>query len=146
MKENKLDIIANSVYEKQSVMNKEEFILFQKLQQYLNEHYAHQFRLFIQTGLGSFIRVTKGDAYKVIGYMRADFLITNRFGIAVAVIEYQGGRHYQHKNTAERDAIKKEVCRRNQIEYIEFKPNYGELEFQLLAKTLDAYFNQERQC
>ncbi|MGC7560809.1 DUF2726 domain-containing protein [Pasteurella sp. PK-2025] len=134
---NKLDILSKAEFKKYSLMNKKEYLLFSKLEHLLDkQQFGKYFRLFSQVAMGEFIQCNDRYAFNLINSKRVDFLIIDRYGQPVIVIEYQGEGHYQD-NAIERDAIKKECCRKAEIDYIEFTPNYDELDFQRVVKILN---------
>ena len=61
--------------------------------------------------MGEFLESIDKEAYFAINSKRVDFLIVDKKGYAVIVIEYQGQGHYQD-NAAKRDAVKREACRK----------------------------------
>lgn len=67
---------------------------------------------------------------------RVDILVTDPFGFPCAVIEYQGGGHYQN-NAIGRDAVKKEACRKAGIGYLEIEPGYDDDDINRLSKYVD---------
>lgn len=72
-----------------------------------------------------------------INSKRADFLVVDREGWPVAVIEYQGSGHYQG-NAQERDAVKRTVLPRAGIRYIEVAAPLSKRRLHL-----DAFLNEE---
>lgn len=132
-----LDILSKAEFNKSVLMNKSEQLLFYKLGGLLEtKHEKQYFKLFPQVSMGEFIQSRSTDAFKLINSKRVDFLIVDKQFNPVIVIEYQGNGHYQN-NAIERDAIKRECCRKAKIEYIEFKQNYDELDFQRISKILN---------
>ncbi|HDR1313111.1 TPA: DUF2726 domain-containing protein, partial [Pasteurella multocida] len=96
------------------------------------------FQLFSQVAMGEFIQVNDSNAFHLINQKRVDFLIIDKDCQPIVAIEYQGNGHYQN-NAVERDAIKKESCRKANIDYIEFTPDYDELDFQRVLKIVNAH-------
>lgn len=135
-KPNRLDILSKAEFNPCPLMNKSEHLLFSKLSKLLaSKDNQQNFRLFAQVSMGEFIRSNNINAFNLINSKRVDFLIVDKTFNPLIVIEYQGSGHYQN-NAIERDAIKKECCRKANIEYIEFKQNYDELDFQRILKIL----------
>lgn len=134
-----LQVVANAGYSKRKLMNKEEYKLYLLLFNLLEEQYkGRNLRLFCQVSMGEFIRTEDSTAFGLINSKRVDFLIINAFGDPIIVIEYQGKGHFQ-KNAIERDAIKKEACRKADIYYLEFTYNYTKLEIeQRISHILNA--------
>jgi uncharacterized protein HI_1631 len=126
-------------------LNKSEYRLFTRLISLLEKsHQEQKYRLFSQVAMGEFIQSENSEAFRLVNNKRVDFLITDKFGNPVVVIEYQGGGHYQN-NAIERDAIKKEACRKARIEYIEFPQKYDELHFERISHVLNLEFNRKRE-
>ncbi len=133
-----LNIVSNAKYFKCPLMNRSEYKLFRKLEKHLEKSHKGQiFRLFSQVAMGEFIKSESDDAFRLINGKRVDFVIVGSSGEAVVVIEYQGAGHYQD-NAIERDAIKREACRKAGIEFLEFKKSYDDLEFERLSRILNA--------
>lgn len=121
-------------------MNRSEYKLFRKLENYLEKlPQGKRVRLFSQVAMGEFIKSESDEAFRLINAKRVDFVIVDGSGEAIIVIEYQGMGHYQ-ENAVERDAIKREACRKSGIEFLEFKKNYDELDFERVARILSAHF------
>lgn len=134
-----LAIVAKSSYHKVPLMNKSEHRLFYLLLNYLKSHNLDShFLLFSQVAMGEFIKAEQDEAYAKINHKRVDFLITDKQSNPIAVIEYQGHAHYQH-NAAERDAIKREACRKANIAFIEITPNYNQVELNIILKILQRF-------
>ncbi|OOF41480.1 hypothetical protein BKK51_10770 [Rodentibacter trehalosifermentans] len=132
--------LLNTDLKSVSLMNKEEFLIFQSLEKLLNERFVKQkYRLFTQVGLGGFIKTKKSEricsederkAFFSINQLRADFLIIDRFGKPVLVIEYQGTGH-RLNNSTDRDTRKRYACNKVGIELIE-----------ILGKEDQSYLNK----
>lgn len=135
-----LSIVSNSHYSKRPLMNRSEYKLFRKLENYLEKlPQGKRVRLFSQVAMGEFISSESDEAFRLVNGKRVDFVIVDFSGEAIIVIEYQGAGHYQ-ENAIERDAIKREACRKAGIEFLEFKKNYDDLDFQRVSRVLNAHF------
>ncbi|MGC6247591.1 DUF2726 domain-containing protein [Bisgaard Taxon 45] len=133
----KLAILSKAEFKKSKLMNKSEYTLFTQLENLLNtQQNGKYFRLLSQVAMGEFIQANDNDAFHLINHKRVDFLIIDKSCQPIVVIEYQGNGHYQN-NAAERDAIKKECCRKANIDYIEFTPNYDDFDFQRVLKIVN---------
>ena len=140
-----LGVVANAEFRRKLLLNKSEYRLFTRLISLLEKsHQEQKYRLFSQVAMGEFIQSENSEAFRLVNNKRVDFLITDKFGNPVVVIEYQGGGHYQN-NAIERDAIKKEACRKARIEYIEFPQKYDELHFERISHVLNLEFNRKRE-
>lgn len=122
--ENQLDIVARSDFHKSKLMNKEEYGLFIRLEPLLKTNRPGH-RLFTQVSMGEIISSPNKNAYFCINDKRVDFVIISPYGDPLVVIEYQGGGHYQG-NAVQRDAVKKEACRKAGIAFIELNDKYSD--------------------
>lgn len=132
--ERQLDLVAKNEFKKRKLMNKEEYALYKALEKSLKASRA-DLLLFPQVSLGEIISSENKSAYFCINSKRADFIIISRFGDPLAVIEYQGGAHYQG-NAIVRDAVKKEACRKAGIAYMEITPGYSNDDLAMLINRL----------
>lgn len=145
----KIKQLLNAEFKACSLMNKAEFKVFRKLETLLTEQHGHQhYRLFSEVGLGAFIqpqnRVKENqDAFWLINHLRADFLIVDRFGLPVLVIEYQGSGH-RINNSTDRDTRKRYACQKVGVELIEileqFEPQYE----QKISLLLNNHYNKTK--
>lgn len=88
--------------------------------------------------MGEFLESIDKEAHFAINSKRVDFLIVDKNGCAVIVIEYQGQGHYQD-NAAKRDAVKREDCLKAGVIFLEFQPNYGKAELEFVGENLKRY-------
>ncbi|WP_368300031.1 DUF2726 domain-containing protein [Kluyvera sichuanensis] len=121
--ESQLDIVARSDFHKNKLMNKDEYGLFARLEPMLKSNHPG-YRLFAQVSMGEFVGSTDRSAYGCVNSKRVDFVIISPYGEPVVVVEYQGSGHYQN-DSIQRDAVKKEVCRKAGIVYVEIMPKYS---------------------
>ncbi|TCP97790.1 uncharacterized protein DUF2726 [Cricetibacter osteomyelitidis] len=136
---NALSLIANAKMFTKPLMNKSEYKLFQQINALLAQRFKSAgFRLFAQVSMGEFLGCENRTHFNLINSKRVDFLIIDRCGSPVIVIEYQGGGHFQ-QNAIERDAIKKEACRQANVYYLEIPQNYDQLSFETISHHLDQY-------
>lgn len=136
-KNDHLDVVILSKYKRKALMNKSEYQLFLRLEKLLSKGYQ-EFRLFTQVSMGEFLESIDKEAHFAINSKRVDFLIVDKNGYAVIVIEYQGQGHYQD-NAAKRDAVKREACRKAGVIFLEFQPNYGKAELEFVVENLKRY-------
>lgn len=129
----KLKLIQNTDFKTYPLMTKEEFKIYQFLQELLSSQYkSKKYRLFTQVAMGGFITTFKEfdscskeekQAFWAINHLRVDFLIINKMGNPILVIEYQGSGHYQNGNKTEkimeRDTRKRSVCQKVGISFVE---------------------------
>ena len=138
-----LSKVSNAQYFKRPLMNRSEYKLFRKLEKHLEKFYKGQIvRLFSQVAMGEFLGSENDEAFRLVNAKRVDFVIVDSSGEAVIVIEYQGAGHYQ-ENAVERDAIKREACRKAGIEFLEFKKNYDDLDFERVSRVLNMHLERK---
>lgn len=87
------------------LMNKREFWLYVKLDTWVRRA-DKGFRLFAQVPLGEVLGCENDLAFRSINSKRCDFLVVDRIGRPVAVVEYHGVGHFQGR-ARERDEIKR---------------------------------------
>ncbi|PWK59537.1 DUF2726 domain-containing protein [Roseicyclus mahoneyensis] len=112
-------------WRKKRLMNKPEFALYRELHGLVGQSGAGH-RLFAQVAFGAFLEATaradleeiKSAAFYAVQRKVADFLIIDRYGQPVAVIEYQGSGHFLG-NAHDRDHAKRIVCKFSGLPYIE---------------------------
>jgi hypothetical protein len=115
---NQLRLVTAAQFHKQAVLNREEYGVFRTIEAHLAS--AHRgYRVNAQMSLGEIISSPDEKAYRCINAKRADMVVFDRSGFAVAAVEYQGGLHHQG-DAAVRDAVKKEALRRAGVEFVEF--------------------------
>lgn len=133
-KEDQLYLVANNSFSLKRLMNREEFKLFQKIERYLmNQHPSY--RVFPQVCLGEVFTSKNKLAHSCINSKRSDLIIIDRFGHPIVVIEYQGAGHF-NEDAIIRDAVKKEICRKTGVAYMEFSPDDEDEKLQSMSKLL----------
>lgn len=137
-KSDHLDLVIQHQYKRKPLMNYSESRLFDILTELLTRTRYQEFRLFSQVAMGEFLESDDRTAHFAVNNKRVDFLIVDKKGYPVMVIEYQGEGHYQD-NAAKRDAVKKEACRKAGVLFLEFFPHYGKSELQLVCDGLMRY-------
>ncbi|WP_440030487.1 DUF2726 domain-containing protein [Chromobacterium amazonense] len=133
-----IEIVSDGVYEKKSLMNKPEYLLFRKLETLMADY--KYFRIFPQVSLGEILSARIKKDYSIINSKRVDFVVIDERGYAIAVIEYQGNGHYQG-NAVLRDTVKREACRKAGVGFIEIPQQYGAGDFFPLTRLLDIAHN-----
>lgn len=113
-----LRLVMKSDFTAQRLLNKSERYLLTKIDQFLAEDHAG-WRSMAQVSLGEIVQSQDKDAYLAINSKRVDLLIVDSDCQPIGAIEYQGTGHHLGRETAARDAIKKEALRRAGIGYIE---------------------------
>lgn len=104
-------------------MNKSVFSVYCQLEALISR--SHQtLRVFAQVSLAEILGSNSKPAYWAINSKRADFVIIDRFGHPVAVVEYHGAGHFQG-DAIIRDAVKREACKRAGIIFIELQARYS---------------------
>ena len=123
--ERKLDDIQHvlgATFQKKRLMNSEEYGLFKQLERLLRRN-TQGLRLFSQVSLGEIIQSTDRAAFLRINGKRCDFVIIDRFGNALIVIEYQGSGHFQG-DSSHRDEVKRLALRKASIPTVEIFFDY----------------------
>lgn len=118
-----LVIVQNSEFHKRPLMNKSEFSLYCRLEALLSMSHP-TFRVFAQVSLGEILGSNSKPAYWTINSKRADFVIIDRTGYPIAVVEYHGAGHFQG-DAIIRDAVKREACNSAGIAFIELPARYS---------------------
>ncbi len=136
-----MQFVSAVEFEPQPLLNKGEFqvlLLLESVSRELNSGY----RVMAQTSLGEILRPkrtlrqTDADlAYRSINSKRSDFVIVDRFGIAVLAVEYQGHGHYQG-NAVQRDAVKREAFRSANVAFLEVPAGFQEAEVRRVVRDV----------
>lgn len=119
------DLAPKVGWRKRRLMNKPEFALYRDLSALVACGQAGH-RLFAQVAYGAFLEVMAREdrkdmadaAYHAVHRKVADFVLIDRFGQPIAVIEYQGEGHY-HGNAHARDQAKRIACQKAGLPFIE---------------------------
>lgn len=116
-------------FEPQPLLNRSEFQVLVLLEAVARDLNAG-FRVMAQTSLGEILRpkrtwrrMDSDLAYRSINSKRSDFVVVDRFGIAVLAVEYQGRGHYQG-NAVQRDAVKREAFRSAKVAFLEIPMDF----------------------
>lgn len=112
-----MSLVSRTAYQPRPVMGREEACLFYKLENWVNGR-AQGERVFAQVPMGVYLQTPDDAAHLLIRYKRPDYVIVNRQGLPLCVVEYQGGGHYQG-DAHERDAIKNAALQRANIPLVE---------------------------
>ncbi|AZI14780.1 DUF2726 domain-containing protein [Avibacterium paragallinarum] len=155
--ESDLHTVANNEFRKRWLMHGDETALYWALIEHIRKHHQGQsLAVFAQVSVGEFIWCKNPSTYPTIAAKRVDFLIAqkqkgrdkenNLFEVysPIAVIEFQGRNHNKDNTSYERDAVKKTVCDKAGITFIEFKENYDDVDFKLLSKELIGVIKNEK--
>jgi len=134
--ESQLNSVRNSMFTRRPLMNKGEYDIFCKLETLLSQ-LPGRYRLFAQVSLGEILHTDDALAYRSINCKRSDFVIIDRAGYPVAVIEYQGSGHYK-KDASIRDAIKRQACNSAGIVFTELHERYSDEDLKAVISELNA--------
>lgn len=136
-----MQFVSAVEFEPQPLLNKGEFqvlLLLESVSRELNAGY----RVMAQTSLGEILRPkrtsrqTDADlAYRSINSKRSDFVIVDRYGIAVLAVEYQGHGHYKG-NAVQRDAVKREAFRSANIAFLEIPAGFQAPEVRRMVRQV----------
>jgi hypothetical protein len=112
-----LRIVMSSRFSAQRLLNYSEARVFRDLDRMVLER-KPRWQVMAQVALGEILTSDREDAYFCINAKRVDLLVVDEQSQPKHVFEYQGAGHYG-KDTAARDAVKKEAVRRAGISYHE---------------------------
>lgn len=132
--ERQLNAVRNSEYRKRPLMNKSEYGVFCKLEKLLSTSHRG-YRVFSQVSLGEILGSDDKQAYLAINSKRADFVIIDRSGQPIAVVEYHGSGHYQD-DAILRDAVKREACSSAGIAFIGLSESYTDADIEAISNHL----------
>ncbi|MDU3075308.1 MAG: DUF2726 domain-containing protein [Mixta calida] len=128
------EIIKEENTAERQLMNKSEYVVFCRLEALLAKTHS-SYRVFAQVSLGEILGSDSKPAYWAINSKRADFVIIDRTGQPVAVVEYQGTGHYQG-DASVRDAVKREACKSAGIAFIELSAGYSDADISAISQLL----------
>ena len=114
--------VLGATFQKKRLLNLEEYRLFQQLESLIDRN-TLGFRLFAQVSLGEILQSSDRAAFSTINSKRCDFLIIDRQGNALVVIEYHGRGHFQG-NSSHRDEVKRLALRKASIPTVEVLFDY----------------------
>ena len=121
-------------------MNGEEYGLFKQLERLVSRN-TEGLRLFTQVSLGEILQSNDRDAFFSINSKRCDFLIIDKFGDALVVIEYHGSGHFQG-DSSNRDEIKRLALKKASIPTVEVILGYKWIDVESeLKKELGEVFS-----
>ncbi len=113
-----LAAVMGANFKPRPVFNKGELRLFKVLESAL-ESESPGWRAMGQVSLGEILSSRDKGAYSAINSKRVDLLIVDEACQPLHAVEFQGTGHHLSKNTAARDAVKREALRRAGIGYVE---------------------------
>ncbi|MEM9740851.1 MAG: DUF2726 domain-containing protein, partial [Pseudomonadota bacterium] len=123
-----MEAISKVNFERQKLLNSSEARVFAALEGIVAE-VGGGCRVMAQTSVGELLKPQSNsgdwkmrkDAYASINSKRFDFAIVDRSGLLALAVEYQGKGHHREKSFM-RDAVKREVCRRADVPFLEVEP------------------------
>jgi hypothetical protein len=113
-----LRLVMEARFMARPLLNKSERRLLAVIDQALAE-YSPGWRAMGQVSLGEVLSSPNQDAYFAVNSKRVDMLIVDADCRPLHAVEFQGRGHHNGRNTAARDAVKKEALRRAGIGYVE---------------------------
>ncbi len=113
-----LGTVMQANFSSRALLNKSEQRLLGIIESTLTD-FDPSLRVMGQVSLGEILASKDRDAYFAINSKRVDLLIIDANCQPLHAIEFQGTGHHIGKNTAARDAVKKEALRRAGIGYVE---------------------------
>lgn len=115
-----LRIVMESEFSARPLLNKPERRLLAHLDRILAEE-TPGWRAMGQVSLGEILTSENDEAFLAINSKRVDLLIIDADSHPLHAVEFQGTGHHLAKNTAARDAVKKEALRRAGIGYLDIQ-------------------------
>lgn len=115
-KNSELLIVSETTFEVRPVMGKQEAHIFYKIENWVKDRDRGE-RVFVQISMGAFLIIPK-PVYRFIGCKRPDYVIVDRRGVPICVVEYLGRGHFQG-DALERDQIKKAALANAKIPLVE---------------------------
>jgi hypothetical protein len=113
-----LRLVMEARFVARPLLNKSERRLLGVIDQALAE-YSPGWRAMGQVSLGEVLSSPNQDAYFAVNSKRVDMLIVDADCRPLHAVEFQGRGHHTGRNTAARDAVKREALRRAGIGYVE---------------------------
>lgn len=132
--ERQLTSVRSNDFRKRPLMNKGEYGVFCRLEALMSKNHP-DYRVFAQISMGEILSSANKEAYLSVNSKRADFVIINRSGYPVAVVEYQGEGHYQ-EDARTRDAVKREAYKSAGISFIELPASYSTTDIEAIGVQL----------
>lgn len=114
--------VSGKRFRQKRLLNKSEYKLLCRLEFWLRTR-SDGHRLFAWVSLGEVLQIEDVDAFRAINAKHYDFLIIDRFGWPVIVIEYQRSGHFQN-HAVECDAIKRTALESAGITFMEILEEY----------------------
>jgi hypothetical protein len=111
-----LSVVSATAFEVNRVMKPQEAHVFYKIENWVLDRNKGE-RVFVQVAMGSFLKAPN-DAHRLINCKRPDYVIVDRSGWPLCVVEYQGGGHFQG-DAKMRDLIKKAALEKANIPLVE---------------------------
>lgn len=119
------------------LLNKPERRLLAVLDQALAQH-TSGWRAMGQVCLGEILASPDSDAYAAVNSKRVDLLIVDADCRPLHGLEFQGTGHHLGRDTAARDAVKKEALRKAGIGYVEVASGDTPAELHAIVRKLAA--------
>jgi very-short-patch-repair endonuclease len=137
-----LGFVSRVPFERKPLLNKGEFQVLLLLEAVVRNLRAGH-RVMAQTSLGEILRPNIHAsaafdcdlAYRSINSKRADFVVVDSRGLAVLVVEFHGGGHFQG-NARLRDAVKRDAFRSAGIPLIEVAANFDKADITRQVRSI----------
>lgn len=113
-----LRLVMEATFTARPLLNQSERRLLGVIDQALTDH-SPGWRAMGQVSLGEILASPNENAFFVINSKRVDLLIVDVDCRPLHAVEFQGKGHHTGRNTAARDAVKREALRRAGIGYVE---------------------------
>jgi hypothetical protein len=113
-----LRLVMEATFTARPLLNKSERRLLGVIDQALSDH-SPGWRAMGQVSLGEILASPDEAAFFAVNSKRVDLLIVDADCRPLHAVEFQGKGHHHSRNTAARDAVKREALRRAGIGYVE---------------------------
>lgn len=113
-----LRLVMEAAFTARPLLNQSERRLLGVIDQALADH-SPGWRAMGQVSLGEILASPNEDAFFAVNSKRVDLLIVDADCRPLHAVEFQGKGHHHSRNTAARDAVKREALRRAGIGYVE---------------------------
>ncbi|MBK5263818.1 MAG: DUF2726 domain-containing protein [Alphaproteobacteria bacterium] len=130
-----LRLVMDATFTARQLLNHSERRLLGVIDQALADH-SPGWRAMGQVSLGEILASPNEDAYFAVNSKRVDLLIVDADCHPLHAVEFQGKGHHTGRNTAARDAVKREALRRAGIGYVEVVSGDTPAEVREMVKKL----------
>lgn len=136
-----LRAVMDATFTARALLNASERRLLGVIDQALAEH-SPGWRAMGQVSLGEILASPNEQAFFAINSKRVDLLIVDADCRPLHAVEFQGKGHHSSRNTAARDAVKREALRRAGVGYVEVVSGDTPAEVREMVRKLVGQFER----